>query len=40
MWDYGKGKPMSKSTLLKSVAYYDNNEQLYPAPNLKMGTLT
>ncbi len=40
MWDYGKGKPMSKSTLLKVAAYYENNEQLYLAPNSKMGTLT
>ncbi len=24
----------------KVIAYHDNNEQLYLAPNLKMGTLT
>ncbi len=40
MWDYGKGKTYVKIHTPKVAAYYDNNEQLYLAPNLKMGTLT
>ncbi len=39
MWDFGKGTPVKIHTP-EVVAYHDNNEQLYLAPNLKMCTLT
>ncbi len=35
-----QGKTYVKIHTPKVAAYYDNSEQLYPAPNLKMGTLT
>ncbi len=35
-----QGKTYVKIHTPKVAAYYDNNEQLYLAPNLKMGTLT
>ncbi len=38
MWDFGKG--CVKIHTPEVVAYHDNNEQLYLAPNLKMCTLT
>ncbi len=35
-----QGKTYVKIQTPKVAAYYENNEQLYLAPNLKMGTLT
>ncbi len=40
MWDFWQGNTYVKIHTPEVVAYHDNKEQLYLAPNLKMCTLT